>query len=60
MQLLKETVASKRSTQKYVLLEGMCNSPKLQEEEDRLEMRLVDEFFDIEKYIGEVTAVIGL
>ena len=60
MELMKETVASKRSNQKYVLLEGMCNSPKLQDEEDRLELRLIDEFHDIEKYIGEITAIIGL
>ncbi len=60
MELLKETIASKRQNQKYVLLEGMCNSVKLQEDDDRLELRSMDELFDIEKHIGEVIAIISL
>jgi len=60
MEMLKETIASKRSSQKYVLLEGMCNSVKLQEDDDRLELRSMDELFDIEKHIGEIIAIISL
>jgi hypothetical protein len=52
MDLLKETIASKRSNQGYVLIEGLCNNPKLSKEEDQLELRLMDEFLDIEKNIG--------
>jgi hypothetical protein len=29
MQLLKETIAEKRTSQKFVLMEGLCNSQKL-------------------------------
>lgn len=60
MDLLKETIASKRTNQGYVLLEGMCNNPKLSNEEDQMELRLMDEFLDIEKNIGGIKAVIGL
>ncbi len=60
MQLLKETIASKRSNQKYVILEGLCNTSKLVDEDDKLELRFMDEFFDVEKSIGEICGVIGL
>ena len=60
MDLLKETIASKRTNQGYVLLEGMCNNPKLSNEEDQMELRLMDEFIDIEKNLGSIKAVIGL
>ena len=60
MQLLKETVSSKKTNQKYVLLEGLCNSLKLSEVDDQLELRFMDEFFGIEGIIGEVKAIIGL
>jgi len=43
-----------------VLLEGFCNSTKLELEEDKLEVRMMDEFFQIEKHLGEVKAVFGL
>lgn len=42
------------------MLEGLCNSAKLTQEDDRLELRFMDEFFDIERNIGEVKAIIGL
>jgi hypothetical protein len=60
MDLLKETIASKRSNQGYVLIEGLCNNPKLSKEEDQLELRLMDEFLDIEMNIGQIKAIIGL
>jgi hypothetical protein len=49
-----------RKTQKFIILEGFCNSSKLTSDDDRLELRYMDEFFAIEKQIGEVVAVIGL
>jgi len=58
--LIRNTIAAKRTNQKYILLEGLCNSNKLDSEEDRLELRFMDEFFMIEKNIGEVCGVIGL
>ena len=60
MQLLKETVATKRTNQKFVLLEGLCNSQKLSEVDDQLELRFMDELFSIETILGEVKAVVGL
>lgn len=60
MELLKMTIKEKRTDQKYILLEGLCNSAKLADENDHLECRFMDEFFAIEKYLGEVTAIVGL
>lgn len=59
-QLIKKTVEEKRTNQRYILLEGLCNSGKLNEENDKLELRYMDELFCIEKDIGEIQAVIGL
>jgi hypothetical protein len=42
------------------MIEGFCNSGKLIFDDDRLELRYMDELFMIEKYIGEVQSVIGL
>lgn len=49
-----------RKGQRYILLEGLCNSGKLAQEEDRLELRFMDELFGVEKNVGEVIATIGL
>ena len=59
-ELLNHTIISKRTNQKFVLLEGLCNSMKLSEINDQLEMRFMDELFGIEEVIGEVAAVIAL
>ena len=59
-QLLRETISSKKTNQKFVLLEGLCNSMKLADVDDQLELRLMDEFFNIESTLGEVKAIIGL
>jgi hypothetical protein len=42
------------------LLEGLCNSQKLSEVDDQLELRFMDELFSIETILGEVKAVVGL
>jgi hypothetical protein len=34
MQMLKETITEKRTSQKFVLLEGLCNKSKLASVED--------------------------
>jgi hypothetical protein len=57
---LKETVSAKKTNQKFVLLEGLCNSKKLSNTCDQLELRFMDEIFCIESNFGEVKAVIGL
>jgi hypothetical protein len=36
MQLLRETITLKATNQKFVLLEGLCNSNKLEEVDDQL------------------------
>jgi len=59
MELLKETITEKRTNQKFVLLEGLCNKSKLANIDDQLQLRYMDEFFNIELIIGEVAAVIG-
>jgi hypothetical protein len=58
--MIQATIAEKRSTEEYILLEGLCNNIKLSNEDDRLSLRYMDELFAIEKVIGEVAAVISL
>ncbi len=60
MELLKQTVSEKRSSERYVILEGLCNTGKLSNIDDKYELRLMDEYFDIQLHIGEVAAIIGL
>lgn len=60
IQIVKDTILQKRTNQKYILLEGLCNNSKLIQEEDQLELRYMDEFFHIEKHIGEVYAIVSL
>jgi len=38
----------------------LCNTAKLLNEEDKMELRFMDEYFALEQHIGEVQAVIGL
>ena len=60
MQVLKATITEKRTNQNFILLEGVCNNQKLEDIEDQLELRFMDELFGIENIIGEVAAVISL
>lgn len=60
MSLLQYTIACNRTSQQYVILEGLCNNSKLSNDDDKFELRAMDEFFDIEANIGEVKAIIGL
>lgn len=61
VELVCNTIAQQRRPyQTFILLEGLCNSARLTSEEDRLELRYMDELFMIEKHIGEVQAVVGL
>jgi hypothetical protein len=46
---------------RYLVIEGLCGSPSvLKNEEDKLELRLMDELFAIENNLGEVQGIIGL
>jgi len=60
MDLIKYTINKEQYTQKLVLLEGMCNSTKLGNEDDQLEMRYMDELQDIEDNIGDIAGILGL
>ena len=60
VQLVQQKIAENRTSQRFILLEGFCNSNKLKENEQRLQLRFMDEFFAIERNIGEVVGVIGL
>ena len=60
MAFLQSVIASKRTNQKYVILEGLCNNSKLSNDDDKLEIKCMDEFFDIERNIGNVKAIVGL
>lgn len=60
MELLQQTIAEKRTNQRFILIEGLCNGQKLANEEDQLTLRYMDELFLIEKALGEVTAVASL
>mmetsp|Transcript_22762 Transcript_22762/g.21964 ORF Transcript_22762/g.21964 Transcript_22762/m.21964 type:complete len:289 (+) Transcript_22762:1990-2856(+) len=61
MELIAKTISEvRRGSQRFVLIEGFCNSNKLIFDHDKLELRYMDELFNIEKTIGEIIAVIGL
>ena len=62
IELLKTTIKQVRrgNKQNYIMIEGLSNSSKLVFEDDRLELRYMDELFMVEKHIGEVAAIIGL
>lgn len=60
MQMLQETIAERRTNQRFILVEGLCNSNKLADPAEQLTLRFMDEFFLIEKSLGEVTAIVSL
>jgi hypothetical protein len=60
LRLIKTTINEVLRNQKYILLEGLCNSSKLAKEDDILELRPMDELIEIEREIGEVEAVVSL
>jgi hypothetical protein len=60
LRLIKTTINEVLRNQKYILLEGLCNSSKLAKEDDILELRPMDELIEIEREIGEVVAVVSL
>jgi hypothetical protein len=59
MEVIQSTVAQRRTDQSFILLEGVCNSGKLANEEDRLGSRGMDEFFMIEKMLGDIEACVS-
>jgi hypothetical protein len=60
LQMLRETLIEKRTTQQYILLEGLCNGRKLENDSDRWALRSMDELFQIEKCLGEISGCISL
>jgi len=59
VEVVRHTIGQVRTNQRFILIEGFCNSGKLIFDDDRLELRYMDEILMIEKNIGEVQAVIG-
>lgn len=46
IELLKYTIQQVRNpTQRFVILEGLCNANRLASHDDRMELRLMDELF---------------
>ena len=60
MQLVQQKIGEIRTNQRFILLEGFCNNNKIENEDQRLQLRFMDEFFAIQRNIGEVVGVIGL
>lgn len=61
VKMLKHTVEKvSRGKSKMILIEGLCNSNKLIFDDDRLDLRFMDEIFAIEKHIGDIIAIVGL
>lgn len=61
LNLLQHTISLHRKpSQRFILIEGLCNTQRLAGVEDKMELRLMDELFMIERFIGDVQAVIGL
>lgn len=58
--LVNKTIAEKRTNQKFVLLEGLLNSKLLASEDDKIEIREMDEFFALEHHVGAVSGIISL
>lgn len=60
MKLVQQTIAERRTNQRFILLEGLCNNSKMENEMDKLTLRYMDEIFAIERSLGEIASVIGL
>lgn len=58
--LINHTVSSMRSTEEYILLEGLCNSKKIEQEDDKMQMRDMDELFTISAQIGKISGLCSL
>ena len=55
MELLAHHISVHRTPgQRYIMIEGLCNASRLLHTDDKMELRLMDEIFAIERNIGEV------
>ena len=60
LRVIKSTINEVIRGQKFILLEGLCNTGKLTREEDILELRPMDELIEIEREIGDIVAIASL
>ena len=60
MQLVKQKIAENRTSQRFILLEGFMNCEKLESMEDRMQSRVMDEFFSIVRNVGPIAGYIDL
>lgn len=59
MEMLKSTITQMRTNQRFILIEGLCNSSKLASEDDKLSLRFMDELFAIEKFLGSINSMVS-
>lgn len=60
IKMIQQILAEKRTNQPFILIEGLFNTNKLEDENEKLSHRYMDELFRIEKEIGQISGVIGL
>lgn len=60
LKIIADTLVEKRTNQQFILLEGLCNNRKLENEADKLATRHMDELLAIEKCLGEIQGVVSL
>lgn len=59
-ELINKTIADKLTNQKFIVLEGLINSQVLAADDDKMQVREMDEFFALEHFIGSVSGVVSL
>jgi hypothetical protein len=60
LDVVKDKINQMRTNQKFIVIEGICNSSKLVQEDDKMEHRHMDELWHIERELGEVVGVASL
>jgi hypothetical protein len=60
IKMIQGILTEKRTNQPFILIEGLFNSNRLEDDNEKLSLRYMDELFMIEKNIGEISGIIGL
>ncbi len=60
LQLIKQTIGANRTSQKYVLITGLCNNNILNDFDDKMEIRNMDEVLEIERQLGEIQGIVSM
>ena len=59
-QLIIDKIAECRTNQRYVIINGLLNANLLRQEDDKLQIRVMDEFHQLEQYLGQINGIISL